>query len=72
MAQVIFWDVDTPIDFMLFGKAIEVVLVTDATRAIDAARGETLVEEWRGRGVRAVTTADALAGAASTAREAMA
>ncbi len=50
----------------------EVVLVTDATRAIDAARGEALVEEWRRRGVRAVTTADVLAGSVSAAREAMA
>jgi nicotinamidase/pyrazinamidase len=37
---------------------VEVVLVADATAAIDATRGAALLEEWKGRGVRIVRTDD--------------
>ena len=40
----------------------QVFLVTDATRALDTDRGEALLAEWRGRGVKTVTTADVLSG----------
>ncbi len=37
-------------------------LITDATRAIDARRGQELLERWRERGVELVTTDQALRG----------
>ncbi len=46
----------------------ELFLVTDATRAIDRAGGERLLEAWRSRNVRLVTTADVLAGAVTHER----
>jgi nicotinamidase/pyrazinamidase len=42
----------------------EVFAVSDATRALDHARGDELLEAWRARGVRVLTTAEVLAGAA--------
>jgi nicotinamidase/pyrazinamidase len=42
---------------------VEVVVVEDATAAIDAERGARLLEEWAGRGVRVVRT-DEVVGAA--------
>jgi len=36
--------------------------VTDAARAIDPARGDALMREWAGRGVRLVSARDVLAG----------
>jgi nicotinamidase/pyrazinamidase len=36
--------------------------VTDAARAIDPARGDALIEEWAGRGVRLITARDVLRG----------
>jgi nicotinamidase-related amidase len=41
--------------------AIALTLVTDAVRAIDAARGTALLAEWQGRGVRLATSAEVLA-----------
>lgn len=38
-----------------------VALVTDAVKALDAAKGEELLAEWRDRGVEMVTTDDVLA-----------
>jgi nicotinamidase/pyrazinamidase len=38
-------------------------VVTDAIRALDAGRAEALLEDWRARGVHAVTTSEVLAGA---------
>jgi len=43
---------------------VEVCLVTDAVRAIHAEDGERLLAEWAGRGVRMVTVADVVGGAA--------
>lgn len=37
---------------------VSLAVVTDATRAIDAAHGAKLLEEWRARGVRLATTAE--------------
>jgi nicotinamidase/pyrazinamidase len=37
---------------------VEVVVVRDATAAIDAGRGAALLDEWRGRGVTVVDTDD--------------
>jgi nicotinamidase/pyrazinamidase len=42
---------------------VEVVLVEDATAAIDAARGAALLEEWAQRGVRVVQTDDVVGAA---------
>ena len=36
----------------------ELVIVADAVRAIDAAAGEALLDEWRQRGIRITTTAE--------------
>jgi nicotinamidase/pyrazinamidase len=41
---------------------IPLTLVTDATRAIDAERGQALVREWEARGVRLATGDEVLAG----------
>ena len=41
--------------------AISLTVVTDAVRAIDPAAGATLLEDWRGRGVRLATAAEILA-----------
>lgn len=38
----------------------DLTLVTDAARPIDKAKGESLVQEWRGRGVGMATTAEVL------------
>jgi nicotinamidase/pyrazinamidase len=48
----------------LLSRGRAVTLVEDAARAIDPARGRALVEGWRGRGVRVVSTEDVLAGGA--------
>lgn len=45
-----------------------VLAVTDAMQALDATRGKALIEEWRARGVRTLTTAEVLAGAVDAAR----
>jgi nicotinamidase/pyrazinamidase len=42
---------------------VDVVVVEDATAAIDAARGAALLEEWAGRGVRIVATDDVVGAA---------
>jgi len=39
----------------------DLTLVTDATRPIDADRGESLLQDWRGRGVELATTDEVLA-----------
>jgi len=39
---------------------LRVAFVEDAARAIDAARGAALLDEWRARGVAVVSTADVL------------
>jgi nicotinamidase-related amidase len=46
----------------------DLLLVTDATCPIDAARGAALLEEWRSRNVRLLTTADVLSGAVTSER----
>lgn len=42
----------------------QLLLVTDAVRAIDPAAGERLLADWQGRGVRLVTSNDILRGGA--------
>jgi len=39
----------------------DLTLVTDATRPIDKAKGESLLQDWRGRGVELATTDEVLA-----------
>lgn len=46
----------------LLDRGRKVALVGDAAWAIDRARGERMVEEWRGRGLRVVTTDDVVSG----------
>lgn len=41
--------------------AIPLTLVADAVRAIDSARGDALLAEWQGRGVRLASSAEVLA-----------
>ncbi len=41
---------------------VRLSLVTDAARAIDPAAGERLLDQWRGRGVAMVSSADVLEG----------
>lgn len=43
---------------------VELFVVIDAVRALDPACGADLLARWRGRGVRALTTAEVTAGAA--------
>ena len=49
----------------LLRRARRVTLVTDAIRALDAAVGRQLLEDWRSRGVRLVSTDQALSLVAS-------
>ena len=44
------------------GTAARLFFVTDAARAIDAARGDALIQEWAGRGVHLITTRDVIGG----------
>jgi nicotinamidase/pyrazinamidase len=44
------------------GTATRLFFVTDAARAIDAARGEALIQDWARRGVRPITTRDVIGG----------
>lgn len=44
------------------GTTAKLFFVTDAARAIDAARGDLLIQEWARRGVRPITTREVLGG----------
>lgn len=46
------------VEGLLERNVAPISLVLDATRAIDPTRGEALVETWRDRGVRVVSTSD--------------
>jgi nicotinamidase/pyrazinamidase len=46
----------------------DVLVVTDATRALDLSGGEALLETWAARGVRLLATADVLDGALAGVR----
>jgi nicotinamidase/pyrazinamidase len=46
----------------LLDRGRKVAFVEDASRALDAAKGETCVAAWRGRGVRVTTVDEVLAG----------
>ena len=45
---------------LALGAGFEIVVVEDAVAAIDEARGDELLAEWQGRGVRVATTDEVL------------